>query len=60
MAKLADVKGRSQNKLYEGAYYRCFGDIQLSRLLSRYSLSSLKTDMSWSAWSLNMEASTEF
>lgn len=35
MVKLADTEGKSLEEVRKGAYYRCFGDIHLSKLLSR-------------------------
>lgn len=35
MARLSDIEGKTLEQVREGAYTRCFGDVELSRLLSR-------------------------
>ncbi len=35
MTRLDEVKGKSIEKIKEGSYYRCFGDVQIASLLSR-------------------------
>ena len=35
MVKLVDTKGKSLSEIKHGAYYRCFGDIELGHLISR-------------------------
>lgn len=35
MVKLKNVKGKSRKEIEGGAYFRCFGDVELSKLFSR-------------------------
>ena len=35
MVKLSDTQGKSLEQISSGAYARCFGDLELSQLLSR-------------------------
>ena len=35
MVKLGDTQGKSLEQISSGAYARCFGDLELSQLLSR-------------------------